>query len=75
MAHNLQSAVHHRRINIDYRARTYPTPIIGYPIDCDRNMIGYLRKALMMKCRLHHRPLAPPRLGISGQQTLPGYQR
>jgi hypothetical protein len=38
-------------------------------------MSGYLRKALVMKRRLHHRPLAPPRLGISGQQTLTGYQR
>jgi hypothetical protein len=63
MANNLQCAVHHRRINIDDRARTYPTPIIGNAIDSDRNMSGYLSKALVMKRRLHHRPLAPPRLG------------
>ena len=75
MAHHLQCAVHHCRININYGARTCPAPIIGYAIDRDRDVSGDLSKALVMKCRLHHRPLAPPRLGISGQQTLTGYQR
>ena len=64
MTHDLQGRVHHRDIDVDDGTRTCLIPARDHSSRRPLDVVGELRKGLVMECRLHHATLPSPDIAV-----------